>query len=282
MISIFQSLSEIFPSVLEGLLSPTSGCKLHKWPMTQHFLNGLRPNELTLLCAPTGAGKTALLANISAQLLSQSIPHFVAPVETGGVDYATRVVSVLYGKDLNNTEKISFTEAQRISDSITPMIKNELLFISPHDNRVPVDEMIATLMFMCQEKKCQVALLDNLNFFLDVVSSQMEKAEMDNAIHEFVMLVKKIPMHIILVVHPKKTDDGRVVSEFDIKGSSTAVQECANIILFNRPLKKEIDDYTREWSDRELVFKKIRKRGMFVNKPIWFKFENGKYFEYVS
>jgi hypothetical protein len=156
------------------------------------------------------------------------------------------------------------------------------LFISPHDNRVPVDEMIATLMFMCQEKKCQVALLDNLNFFLDVVSSQMEKAEMDNAIHEFVMLVKKIPMHIILVVHPKKTDDGRVVSEFDIKGSSTAVQECANIILFNRPLKKEIDDYTREWSDRELVFKKIRKRGMFVNKPIWFKFENGKYFEYVS
>jgi hypothetical protein len=92
------------------------------------------------------------------------------------------------------------------------------------------------------------------------------------------MFAKKIPMHTILVVHPKKTDDGRVTSEFDIKGSSTAVQECANVILFNRPTKDQIERGHHE-NHRELVFKKIRKRGYYTNKPIWLSYQNGHYSE---
>jgi hypothetical protein len=147
---------------------------------------------------------------------------------------------------------------------------------------VKVEEMVNLLKFMHQENGCKVALLDNLNFFLDVVSSQMEKAEMDSAIHEFVMLVKKIPMHIILVVHPKKTENGRVLSEFDIKGSSTAVQECANVCLFNRPEAKDVEGGRVLFSDRELLFRKIRKRGMNVGRPVWLAFNNGRYQEIVK
>jgi hypothetical protein len=93
------------------------------------------------------------------------------------------------------------------------------------------------------------------------------------------MFVKKYPIHIILICHPRKTEGGRVESEFDIKGSATAVQECANVILFNRPKKEDVDGITRTWSQRELVFKKIRKRGMYVNKPIWLDYANGRYTE---
>jgi hypothetical protein len=45
---------------------------------------------------------------------------------------------------------------------------------------------------------------------------------------------KFFPIHSIMVMHPKKTDNMRVESEGDIKGSSTAIQEAQNVFLFNR------------------------------------------------
>lgn len=274
----YKSLGQLLNPAIDSVLNPVRGPRLPLWPVFDEYLYGLRPHELTLLCAPTGAGKTAWMANVSAQLIAQSIPHFVAPVETGDIDYSLRVVSILTQKDLNSGEAITHLEAAKIIETISPLQQINQMYISTQDNRVPIDEMIATLQFM-SDLGCKVALLDNLNFFLNVVSSSLEKAEMDSAIHEFVILAKRIPMHIILIVHPRKTDGGRVESEFDIKGSSTAVQEAANVILFNRPTQKDIENCIHSWSERELVFKKIRRRGRFVNKPIWYDFVHGQYVE---
>jgi hypothetical protein len=94
------------------------------------------------------------------------------------------------------------------------------------------------------------------------------------------MAAKDLPMHIILIVHPRKTDGGRVESEFDIKGSSTAVQECSNVALYNRPKNEDLESRARAFTDRELVFRKIRKRGMNVGRPVWFSYEGGRLQEY--
>jgi replicative DNA helicase len=277
----FLHISEVWAKAKKELVSPPRGVPLTWWPRLNEMVGGLRPNELTLLCAPTGAGKTQLLANISAQLLVGKEPHFIAPVETGDSDFVIRVVSCLEKQDLNMGEAISL-DSLKVLDAKYSNLFIQKLFISNHDNRVEIEEMINILKFMRQVHGITVAILDNLNFFLKVVSSAMEKAEMDNAIHEFVILAKQIPIHIILVTHPKKTDDGRVVSEFDIKGSSTAVQESSNVVLFNRPPQKAIVDGRHLCTDRELVFRKIRRRGIHVGKPIWFAFENGRYLERKS
>jgi len=262
----------------KDLITPPRGVPLPWWPRFTEFVGGLRPNELTLLCAPTGAGKTQFLANLSAQLAGMDVNHFVAPVETGNVDFVVRVVSALEKRDLNTGDSFADHEIKKLTEKNQSLFEKTIL-ISTHDNRVEIEEMINTLKYMWQEYGCKVAILDNLNFFLKVVSSQLEKAEMDNAIHEFVILAKKLPMHIILVVHPRKTLDGRVESEFDIKGSSTAVQEAANVCLFNRPKSKDIESGRYQSTDRELVFRKIRKRGTYVGKPIWFGFMQGRYLE---
>jgi replicative DNA helicase len=274
----YRPLAEVWIDAATVLVDPPKGIPLPWWPTFTHYTGGLRPNELTLLCAPTGAGKTQLLANLSAQLLIQDVPHFVAPVETGDVDFVVRVISVLEGKDFNTGDRFSIEQIQALTTKHEDLLKRNL-FIATYDNRVDVREMINMLTFMHQEHGCQVALLDNLNFFLKVTSAQNERAEMDNAVHEFVMHGKKIPMHKILVVHPKKTDGGRVESEFDIKGSSTAVQEASNVLMFNRPKTQEVDDKLRHRSEREAVFRKIRRRGQYVGYPIWFEFKGGKYTE---
>jgi replicative DNA helicase len=274
----YRPLSRVWGDAARYLVSPPQGVRLPWWPRFSDMVGGLRPHELTLLCAPTGAGKTQLLANLSAQLLGMDIPHFVAPVETGDTDFALRLLSVIQKRDYNIGEAVPEHEVKAISKSLEPLLEREV-YIASYDNRVEIEEMTAMLKWMHSEHGCQVALLDNLNFFLKVVSAQQERAEMDAAVHEFVMLAKAIPMHILLIVHPKKTEGGRVESEFDIKGSSTAVQEASNVLLFNRPKQEDVDADAHYPTDRELVFRKIRKRGVNVGKPIWFQFTEGRYQE---
>lgn len=271
-------VSEFWPTALEELLNPSQGVLFAQWPRFSAFMGGMRPNELTLLCAPTGAGKTAFLSCIAVQLAMQNAGQFIAPVETGHTDFLIRMISCMEAHDFLAGRIPDVEHVSRVHKRAKETFLDKPIWFSTHDNRVDIGEMVNLIKFAHQEG-AQVAILDNLNFFLNVTSSTMERAEMDNAMHTFVMLVKKIPIHVILVCHPRKTEGGRVESEFDIKGSSLAVQEASNVILFNRPTQKDIDNGRRSWTDRELVFKKIRKRGMNVNKPIWFKFNQGRYEE---
>jgi twinkle protein len=274
-----RSFAELLPAMIEEILSPAEGINLPWWPKVTEYLGGLRPHEVTLLCAPTGAGKTLFLSQVSAQLCGQQVPHFVAPIETGDTDFAKRVFSVLARKNFNNGLAHSVDVVKPEFDRLQSFMVASKLYISKLDNRVDVNDLIATLTYYTQNYGVRVALLDNLNFFLKVTSSQLEKAEMDNAIHEFVMLVKRLPIHVILIVHPKKTDGGRVESEFDIKGSSTAVQEAANVALLNRPKADDVKDQIRRDTDRDLVFKKIRKRGEYVNRKIEFVYRDCRLME---
>jgi len=275
----YRNAKEVWIDTARTLKFPPRGVSLPSWGKFNRYLGGLREHEVTLLCAPTGAGKTQLLANISVQLLAQRCPHFAAPVETGDVDFLARVASVVSGQDMNSGDPVAEAKVNALTKTLSEEGFLDPLYLATYDNRVEIHEMINLLKYMHQEYRIKAALLDNLNFFLKVVSAQQERAEMDNAIHEFVMLVKKLPVHVILIVHPKKTDGGRVESEFDIKGSATAVQEAANVLLFNRPKLEDVNAGRAYPTDREMVFRKIRKRGVHVGKPITFRFDGGRYEE---
>lgn len=274
----YDSIQYLYPRSMKELRNPPVGASLPWMPKTTEFMGGLRPNEVTLLCAPTGTGKTELLASIASQLAMSGIPTFVAPVETGNVDFTSRVISTVSKKNLNHGLQVGEAELTEIELYNGAKIRNMPLFIANYDNRVSVKEICEVVEYAHTENGVQVALLDNLNFFLEISSASEALIKMDQAIHDLVIFAKRVPIHTILIVHPRKTDGGRVESEYDIKGSSTAVQECPNIALFNRPTKEQIDSGHLP-NHRELVFKKIRKRGYYVNKSIWLSYQNGHYTE---
>jgi archaellum biogenesis ATPase FlaH len=256
------------------LLAPAAAVELKQFKRLQLMTGGLRPREFTILCGATGTGKTTLCANLSADLLEQKVPHFVASVETGHTDYVKRMISVFAGKDWNTGEAVPLDALRQFDSEHGEKFQSDHFWLSLYDDRVSVETLMADLAHMVEYNKTKVAIIDNLNFFLDVTNSRESIVEMDRVIHELIIFCKKVPIHIVMVMHPRKTECTRVESEYDIKGSSTAVQEAHNVLLLNRPHPDLIKSGTADANDRELMIAKMRRRGKFVRRRLILKAKN--------
>lgn len=229
------------------------------------------------------SGKTTLIANMSAQLVKSGVKHFVMAVETGKNDFVRRVVSILSGRDFNTGDKISHDDLVKYAASSNEYMCKNHLMLSRYENRAPLEDLMRHLLIARNKHGAKIAFVDNLNFFLDVVSDSNSTQEMDRVIHELIIFCKKIDMHIVMIMHPKKpshAQDTRIYSEFDIKGSSTAVQEAQNIFFWNRPHPDDVKTLNRSKFDREFKINKMRRRGRFVGSTIVFKFENERLIEH--
>lgn len=274
-----ENIRKVVHTAIDELAKPPRGITLDDWPSFSQMTGGFRPREFTIFCGPTGAGKTTFLANISAQLLKQGDKHFVMSVESGHTDFMKRILSVLDGRDLNTGEVIS---SQIIDDVISrhmPLFTSGNIEFSLYDNRVPVEQLMHDIRAMVA-RGCKIAMIDNLNFFMEVTRAADSVIEMDRVIHELIIFCKQVDVHILMVMHPNKENKtGRVETEFDIKGSSTAVQEAHNVLLFNRPKYEDIQTGNRNKFHRELKINKMRRRGQFSGTTLVFSNMGTRYVE---
>lgn len=259
-----QALSEVY----RRLALPADSVKLTGWNKFNTITGGFREREFSILCGGTGTGKTTLLSNWSASLATMGVPHFVASVETGHIDYIARVISVLAGEDWNTGDPVPIEKIKKFSTDNLDLVSKMKLYVSLYDNRFSVKKLINDIAWNVKHNGVKIAFVDNLNFFLEVTSIENAIVEMDRVIHDLIIFCKQCPVHIVMVMHPKKMDDGRVESEFEIKGSSTAVQEAHNIFLFNRPHQQLIKENRALPGDRELKLQKMRRRGKYVGRTM--------------
>lgn len=267
-----------FLSAIEELGKPYPSFKLPNWTMWNQITGGLREREFSILCGPTGVGKTTLLANMSHELILAGVKHYVMSVETGHTDYVKRWISVVMGKDVNQGDAVPASYLTEISMRCMPLVQKNLVNFSLYDDRIPLQKLLADLRYQVNQG-CKVAFMDNLNFFLDSGGDEQMMRKMDEVVHALIIFAKQNPIHLFLVMHPKKTEHGRVEHEFDIKGPSTSVQEAHNVILFNPPHPDSLREGGMTQFDREVKFSKIRRRGQYKGRTIVLKCHETKYEE---
>ena len=274
-----KSLGEMYEPALKELLDPVPSIPLTAMPQLNSLLGGFRMREFTILCAPTGAGKTTLLANWAKSLLADSRRAFVMSVETGATDFVKRAMSAFLGADLNTGEKVSKDTLRSFQTNFGKYFTSEGLYLSLYDNRIHHEKVLAEILWHKRFKGCDIVFIDNLNFLLEVVADNRQIEMMDKVVHDLIMFCKKVDIHIVMVMHPKKTEHGRVENEFDIKGSSTAVQEAHNVLLLNKPKAEDIKSGARGAMCREITIRKLRRMGQNVGKSVWVACEGGRYRE---
>lgn len=266
--------SELYSKALEELLIPYPSTPIGLFPGLNRITGGLRPREFTILCGSTGSGKTTFAANLSHSFLMSGTPHFVASVETGPTDFLKRTICSIMRQDWNGGDPVPLHLVQDFDLKHGHFYDKETLNLSLYENRFSVETLTNDIQWMVENKGIKVAIIDNLNFFLEVTPDTSQVVEMDRVVHSLIVFCKQIDVHIIMVMHPKKTDHGRVNDEFDIKGSSTAVQEAHNIFLWNRISQELINDGCNK-NDRELKIVKMRRRGLSIGKKLIFTTDNG-------
>lgn len=249
---------DLLPEAYRSLLVPPESIAFKRFPALTRLFGGFRPREFTILCGSTGAGKTTLLSQLSADLITQKIPQLVLSVETGPVDYLKRVMCVLSNLNVNTGKIFSDQVVSSVSAKVNQTIASGEFHLALYENRVPIEELVGLIRLMHAKHGIKVVMVDNLNFFMEVTRSQDTIVEMDRVVHELILLCKQIDVHIVMVCHPRKTENTRILNEFDIKGSATAVQEAHNVLLFNRPDPDSMSDRT----DREILLAKCRRFGM--------------------
>ncbi len=275
------NMRDVYHDALRELAKPFPSIKLSRWSLFNKLTGGFRMREFSILCGPTGTGKTTLLANFSEQLAGDGVKHFVMSIETGATDYMKRVLSVREKRDLNTGEPVPTSDLAKISTDHLEFISRGAIEFSPYESRLSVEQLMVEISYAVQVLHCRIVFIDNLNFLLRITRAQDQVFEMDNVVHTLIEFVKTLEVHIVMVMHPKKTEHGRVISEFDIKGSSTSVQEAQNVFLFNRPTPEEIGKNSRHPWDRDLTISKMRRRGQFVGRTLMFKNNNTHYEEEV-
>lgn len=274
----FLPLQDLIGEAYQNLAIPTPSIQFNDFPMLSKITGGFRPREFSILCGSTGVGKTTFIAGLSASMIRQSIPHYVASVETGAQDYVRRILSVFAEKDLNTGDAIPKEYLYSLHKRYRTQLTTSSLQLALYENRTTVEELMSDILEAHQKHGSKIAIIDNLNFFLEVTRAQDAIIEMDRVIHELVIFCKQVDIHVIMIMHPKKSSDPRdtrVESEFEIRGSSLAVQEAHNVFLLNRPKLDDIESGTHTKFDRELKIAKMRRLGKAVGRKIFFSTDNG-------
>lgn len=276
----YLNIRDLSLQAINEMRRPMPAHRLRQWENFNDLTGGFRKREYSIFCGPTGVGKTQFLANLSSQLLSDRIPHFVMSVETGPTDYLKRIYSAFAGIDLNTGDMVGAEIITKVQFQNQDIFDSDLLQLSLYENRMPVERLKHDILHMKKNHGCDIVIVDNFNFFMEITSAANERIEMDRVCHEMIIFCKQVDVHIVMVMHPRKTEGGRVESEFDVKGSATAVQEAHNVFLFNRPDQKLLDAGFNKY-DRQLKLAKMRRRGKNVGKSVMFGTSGGgvSYFE---
>lgn len=277
--SNFIKIDDALGHTYQNLTTPSQAVQILNMPEFNKMTGGLRPREFSILCGSTGVGKTTFIANLSAEFLRQGVSHYVASVETGALDYTRRVISAFADKDLNTGEVVSKSEIMSIHKRFGSTLKTDALQLALYENRTRVEELMSDITDAHIKHGAKIAIIDNLNFFMEVTRASDANLEMDRVVHELVIFCKQIDVHVIMIMHPKKNPmnarDTRVESEFEIRGSALAVQEAHNIFLLNRPRQEDVDSGQCTVFDRELKIAKMRRYGKKVGTRLIFCSHNG-------
>ncbi len=274
-----RALGDTFPEALKELAEEPEGIKLPGWQKFNELTGGFRKKEFTVLCGATGAGKTTLLANWAKGFMLAQQRVFVMSVENGATDFVKRTMSAFGGRDYNRGMKATPEELQLFYNQHGKAFTSDALYLSLYETKIDSETVEQEILWHKEKKQCDIVFIDNLNFLMETVSANRQMEIMDKTVHDLVELTKAADIHLVMVMHPRKTEHGRVESEFDIKGSSTAVQEAYNIFLFNRPMQKDIDSQERGIYMRELMVRKVRRRGESIGKSLWLRYTGANYEE---
>lgn len=224
------NFNEIRSEVFRELANPdqVAGRQMRSFPTLNKLLKGHRKGELSILTGPTGIGKTTIISQISMDLCSQGVNTLWGSFELNNVRLAKKMLNQFAQKNLEK----HLAEFDLWADKFSQV---PLYFMRFHGG-TEVEAVLDAMDYAVYVYDVEHIVLDNLQFMMQVghFKGYERFDQLDSAISLFRKFATEKNVHITLIIHPRKEDDGQALSINSVFGTAKATQEADNVIIVQK------------------------------------------------
>lgn len=156
-------------------------------------------------------------------------------------------------------------------DFVADRFENIPIYFQTYFGSTHVDDVTTMIDYAIYTHDVGHVVIDNLQFMLSGQGRGIDRFEMqDQVVAKLRKLATSHNVHITLVIHPRKGEDGADLSLSSIFGTAKSTQEADNVMILQQREKYRVID-----------IKKNRYDGEIGRSSLWFD-KNSKRFEQIS
>lgn len=210
------------------------------WPTISSYMNGARLGEFTTWCGGAGTGKSSFMRILARHYVGQGERVGFMMTEESNEVAAKYQVALEAGVSIDTMHTVSKEVLEAAADV---SLASKMYWF---DDAVDLASMESRISFMFHTLGIRYFLLDHISMM--VVDSDEERKAIDRLMKALKDIVVKLPIHIDVVCHLKKSggdighEEGRTVRMDDLRGSAGIKQMSFNIIAIERDQQAEDGD----------------------------------------
>ena len=245
-------------------ISQMDGVKTGIKPLDDELLK-IFYGTLTVLSGRPGSGKTSIIDQTIARTIDDGSPVFLFSKEMPERMSANWFNTIIAGRR-NMVERTSRDNRKYYIVPQTVQKKmqahyNKKLFIYRDDEPNDVDSVLKSAEECVRKFGCKLIVLDNL-MMIDLNCSESDKnTAQTNLINALIKFAAKFNVAVVLIAHPRKTQDTNSdIEMYDISGTSNIINLAMRSIGLRRVSKKEKNDPKSKWHNYDVVLTVIKDR----------------------
>lgn len=253
----YSEIEELDISQMDGV---TTGIK----PLDNELLK-IFFGTLTVLSGRPGSGKTSIIDQTIARTIDDNRSVFLFSKEMPERMSANWFNTIIAGRR-NMAEKTSGDGRKYYVVPYSTQKKmqsyyNKKLFIYRDDEPNDVDSVMKSAEECVRKFGCKLIVLDNL-MMIDLNCAESDKnTAQTNLINSLIKFAAKFNVAVVLIAHPRKTQDTNSdIEMYDISGTSNIINLAMRSIGLRRVSKKEKNDQKSKWRKYDVVLTVIKDR----------------------
>lgn len=253
----YSEIQELDISQMDGV---TTGIK----PLDNELLK-IFYGTLTVLSGRPGSGKTSIVDQAIARTIDDGHPVFLFSKEMPERMSANWFNTIIAGRRNLEEKKTKDNRSYYVVPYKTQKkmqeYYNKKLLIYRDDEPNDVDSVMKSAEECVRKYGCKFIALDNL-MMLDLQCNESDKnTAQTNLINRLIKFASKFNVAVLIVAHPRKTQDANSdIEMYDISGSSNIINLAMRSIGLRRVSKKEKEDPKSKWGKYDVVLTVIKDR----------------------
>jgi len=206
-----------------------SGLQLTKFPVLNKLLGGFKKEDLIVMLADSGIGKTTWTLNAMLQMLQDDKKCLAFCLEGKINYYILRMMCIKSGKTIEQLRE-NDEEWEILKDEFS---EYELYFYSGPQVALDPKKLTELLPVAVNLYDIDFVMIDNLQKFVRGVSDVFQRTGEAVSLLKDLAVDLKIPIFLISHITKKRPTDRDPISMHDAKSSSTIYQDADIVLIIN-------------------------------------------------